>query len=290
MLLAWLNTGPAGTRNTTEDTAKLALHVLISAGFGISYPFHGGVQELSPGHTMTCGDALSLILRNIVSLIVLPKKYLKSRAMPRKLQKLGQAAQEFKSYMDEMVDHERDRIRNHEAGEDNLMTVLVRASEASRQASKSTLTLADDEVFGNIFTFAFAGHETTANTVAFALVLLAANPQCQEWLAEEISHVLGENGSPEAQKYEEVFPKLKRCLAVMVSHCTLKIRNNESLIPVSTRPCAFMVLLSSFLKPLDYILEPSLLRGKSILSPPEQGLASISSLCILIPAFGVQIP
>ena len=218
MLQLWLKEGSAGTRETQGDTVKLALHVLISAGFGISYKFHGGVQELAAGHTLSFVDALERVLRNIIGISLIPRNILGSRMMPRSLQDLFQATQEFQKYMEEMVENERGQISQHKAGESNLMTVLLQASEDARQSSKPGSAFADYEVFGNIFFYVLAGHESTANTIAYALVLLAANPERQEWIGDEIDHVLGSYPATENQKYEEIYPRLKRCQALLVSH------------------------------------------------------------------------
>ncbi|QRV82603.1 cytochrome P450 family protein [Ceratobasidium sp. AG-Ba] len=51
--------------------------------------------------------------------------------------------------------------------------------------------LTDDQVIGNTFLFLFAGHETTASALAFALGLLALYPQVQQELYEEAKQVLG---------------------------------------------------------------------------------------------------
>ena len=71
-----------------------------------------------------------------------------------------------------------------------------------------------------MFVFNFAGHDTTAHTLAFAIVILSAHPSVQEWLSEELQYVLGDS-KPEDWNYTEVFPRLNRCLAVLVSFDTL---------------------------------------------------------------------
>lgn len=266
MLQAWLNMGPAGTTDTVEDTAKLALHVLTFAGFGISHQFHEDDQELAPGHSMTFVYALTFLLRNFTALTIVPRKYLRSRMMPSRLWKLGQAAQDFKRYMEEMVENERGQISKYKPGEGNLVTVLVRASEDARQSSKPALAFTDDEIFGNIFVYALAGHESTANTINYALVLLAAHPDCQEWLADEIDHVLGKYGSPEEQNYEGIFPRLKRCLALMVSHLNQKaqILRGQTLMMVSLKPYVSMDRFSFSLKLPAYTIKPLSRMGKAL--------------------------
>ena len=220
MAHSWTDEGAAGSKETVADTATLALHVLTSVGFGLSYPFHGGVRDLPPGHSMTYRDALSLCLQNIITFAILGKKILSSSFLPKKLRTLGVATKEFQRYMEEMLSHERNMAAKREHGTGNLIGALVRASEEAQQSGDRSdsahLGLTDDEIFGNIFAFNLAGHETTANTLATAIVLLAAKPEYQTWIAEEIDEVLHSIGDPSKWVYEEMFHKLQRCLAVMV--------------------------------------------------------------------------
>ena len=90
----------------------------------------------------------------------------------------------------------------------NLMTQLIRTSLGPDGLSAS-------EVYGNIFIFSFAGHDTTAHTLTFSIYLLAAAPDVQDWIAEELAHVLGD-APPEAWNYAAAFPRLKRTLALML--------------------------------------------------------------------------
>ena len=220
MIRAWTEQGANGTKETVADTATLALHVLTSVGFGLSYSFHGGVRDLPKGHRMSYRDALSLCLRNIITFAILPKKFLYLRFLPKKLHDVGVAVKEFQKYMDEMLAHERSMAAKRDTGTGNLIGSLVRASDEAQKSAGSTgssLGLTDEEIFGNIFAFNLAGHETTANTLAVSLMLLAANPGCQNWLIEELDHAVADHGNQEIWQYEMAFPKLQRCLAVMVA-------------------------------------------------------------------------
>ena len=220
MTQSWVKQGMDGTMETVADTATLALHVLTSVGFGLSYPFHGGVRNLPEGHQMTYRDALSLCLRNIITFAILPKKFLNLSFLPDRLHSVGVAAQEFQKYMEEMLAHERRNAANRDAGNGNLIGSLARASDEARESGNSSdfsyLGLSDEEIFGNIFAFNLAGHETTANTIATSLMLLAAKPEYQDWLIAEIREVTGGFASEDAQQYETLFPRLQRCLAIMV--------------------------------------------------------------------------
>lgn len=87
----------------------------------------------------------------------------------------------------------------------------------SRNSLKGFLSATDALT---VFVFNFAGHDTTAHTFVFALYFLAANPAVQNWIAEEIKQVLGLRPASEWD-YKTDFPRLKRCLAVLLE--TLRI-------------------------------------------------------------------
>ncbi|KAI4202142.1 MAG: hypothetical protein LQ350_002809 [Teloschistes chrysophthalmus] len=234
MISSWTQQGERGTKDTVADTATLALHVLTNAAFGAAYPFSEGVTKVSPGHEMTYRDSLSLCLSNIITFAILPKKSLSLSFMPRKLQRVGQAAREFQQYMAEMLASDRASTKYERT---NLMSALVRASDEDADSKaggqdSSKLGLTDDEIFGNIFAYNLAGHETTANTVAFALCLLAAYPKYQEWVREEIRHVTASDEGKGEQSYEQIFPRLQRCLAVMYE--TLRLYGSVVFIPRAT--------------------------------------------------------
>ena len=59
----------------------------------------------------------------------------------------------------------------------------------------------------------FEGFDTTANTMAFALVHLAIYPEWQEWIREEIDKQASAGLSI---VYDKCYPKMKRTLALMV--------------------------------------------------------------------------
>jgi cytochrome P450 len=75
--------------------------------------------------------------------------------------------------------------------------------------------MTEREIYGNLFAVNFAGHDTTSHTFTYTIYFLAAYPEVQEWLAEEIKDVL-QGREAQALDYKTDFPKLKRCLAVML--------------------------------------------------------------------------
>jgi len=243
VLQSWEEVGTVKT--TTSDAMTLALHVLMAAGFGVSYSFrealHSKPEPLS-GHTMTYRDALGFVIRNMALVILL--RLSQAIRLPKalysaKLKEIDHAVNEFKRYLAEMVAKERAALES--AGEaestvdkSNLMSVLLRSSEQAKEAANASASvsreeegsqsnsggLSDDEVFGNLFIYNLAGHDTTANTISFAIILLAVYPQWQEWVGEEVDEVFQSQGETDTANwdYEKSFPKLQRCLAMMVCH------------------------------------------------------------------------
>ncbi|KAG8410735.1 hypothetical protein J3458_016835 [Metarhizium acridum] len=72
--------------------------------------------------------------------------------------------------------------------------------------------LTEREIYGNIFVINFAGHDTVY-VFTFAVYFLASNPAVQDWVSEELHHVLGDQ-PPQEWNYTAEFPRIKRCLAV----------------------------------------------------------------------------
>lgn len=216
---AWFDGKEKAVTSTAADTLTMALHVLTGAGFGQQYSFKAGRQTLPKNHAMSYRDALNEVLQNLVFVIIFRRDILNLSWMPKKLRRIGLAIKEFESYMREMIDHERTLIDNRDSDSANLISSLIRSSEEGKAARES---LSDDEMMGNLFIYNLAGHETTANTLAYAITLLSIHPDLQDWLHEELIHVLG-TSSLSDWSYESAFPPLKRTLAIMLE--TLRLYN-----------------------------------------------------------------
>lgn len=108
MLRTWLSTGSTGVTNTPEDTSLFALHVLTGAGFGKIYDFESSLKVPSPGHSISYREALRTILENVfITYFIVSFKDLPQFILPRKVKAVLTATTEFKSYMCEMLDQER---------------------------------------------------------------------------------------------------------------------------------------------------------------------------------------
>lgn len=165
---------------------------------------------------MSYRESLGIILENWIVILALGSKTLASLArywLPSKLKTVNRAVISFQNYITTMYEEQK---RAYAAGEENsdnnLMTLLVRASQEA--ASEGSEGLTESEIYGNMFTFNFAGHDTTAHSTAFALYFLAANLRVQDWISEEIQSVLGDR-QPHELGYRSDYPRLKRCLSVL---------------------------------------------------------------------------
>ena len=154
----------------------------------------------------------------------IPPRLLHLPPLLRSWARISKAASDFKQYMMHMLDEETSLLDQGKTGIGSLMTSFVRAldmhqrreADVTNTASQSPLKgLTVDEIFGNIFVINFAGHDTTANTLAFSMLLLAANPAVQDWVTEELQEVIT-NYDSEKWDYNTLFSDLKRCQAVLV--------------------------------------------------------------------------
>ena len=210
MLHYWAS--KATVSSIADDVRSLSLNVLSSAGFGQSYPFPTSKGTIEDSAASTYRSSLQTILDNSILLMILGRRSLAKSWLPKKLKTLHQATVTFEKHMAQAYEKEKKSAAEKDPGRKNLLTTLVRESFASGEAG-----LTESEIYGNMFVFNFAGHDTTAHTLAFAVALLSANPEVQSWLAEEIHHVFGVDSDPDTWNYQASFPKLKRCLAVLVS-------------------------------------------------------------------------
>ena len=230
MLAVWVSKDE-GVVNLQSDTMMLALHVLTGAGFGRFYSFGKGLEAPSEGHSMIYRDCLSIILGNLFTAVFTATIAVPSWLLPPKLKLIQDAIHNFRLYMAEMVEEERIARTSDGLERDTLLSMLVRASEASRDDSKGGRYLTDSEIFGNLFSYNLAGHETTSNTLAYAVILLAGNPQWQDWVGEEVEAVA--NGiDVQDFEYESTYPRLSRTLAIMYE--TLRLYGAARAVPKTT--------------------------------------------------------
>jgi cytochrome P450 len=195
-----------------ESSSTLALNVISAVAFE-----NHDVNEPAEGHTMSLKEALTTVmstsispaLEGMMAWINIP---LIRILLPRKTKRLMLAMDEFKTYMDELIERERQRTKPEKAtGKPmNLIQTLISANTTS--CGEKEARISDSELRGNIFIFTVGGLESTSATLTYALLLLSIHPEIQAWVQEEI-----EQATSLGLEYTKVFPKLVRVKAVMAS-------------------------------------------------------------------------
>lgn len=224
--------GVPDIRHTVNDVRRFSLHVLSATGFGKSYSFDRAAEEVPERGSLTYKESLSLILENAILIMLLGPKLLTGSLqhyLPKHWSLVGQATSTFKSHIAEIIKEEKCLIDEGKANTGNFIGAMVRASEEAAAAAaaeedhgktggrRSNLGLTESEIFGNIFVFNFAGHDSIAITLTYVITHLAANPEVQDWIAEEIQHVCRDQEEGATVPYRDAFSQLKRCTAVVVS-------------------------------------------------------------------------
>ena len=191
---------------------SIAINVLGFVGYGSQRSWRQESTEPPIGFRMSYMDSILAVVENLIPAAMVPVKILTSPVMPKSIQSVGYAVTEFPEHVKDLLETERLSKR---PPKDNLMSTLVKVSDAQNvdMNSKTKLFLSEKELAGNLFQFTIAGFDTTANTMAYAITLLAIYPEWQKWIHEELDQKLS---SDEDLKYDAVYPGLKRCLALMV--------------------------------------------------------------------------
>ncbi|KAI1299004.1 cytochrome P450 [Xylaria venustula] len=212
MLQYWLT--KASLPTAADDLRTLSLHVLSRAGFGKSFKFQGYDERRSESGVSPSAnykESLQTILENCVLILAFGTKFIAHPWLPRRFRRVNEAWVSFHTYMTNIYEEEKRAFAEGRSTDHNLMTSLVRASQYEQNTSGG---LTESEIYGNMFAFNFAGHDTTANTFTFAIYYIAAHPEVQNWVSEEIRTVFGDR-TPDTWNYRADFPRLKRCLSIM---------------------------------------------------------------------------
>jgi cytochrome P450 len=232
MLEYWTERCLPPIRSTPEDTKIFTLNVLAAALFNKVYSFEGQAEESENRHiddkSYVYRASLSTILGSIIQIFILGEEGLKSWWTPKSWKGAAEAMATFRSYILGLMTEERSYLEQGQTDHQHLVARLVRACESEQESDDESLdkpededaisrkvNMTEEEIVSNLFVYAFAGNDTTAIALTNLIIHLSANPQTQDWIAEELHHYLPSSDS-ESWGYEN-FKKLKRCGAVIVS-------------------------------------------------------------------------
>jgi len=113
------------------------------------------------------------------------------------LNRINEAYETFESFMHEQIkirESELEKVRSMPgATEDDIAEAIgdVFGRLVNARAGDGKLSMSDEEIIGNCFIFVFAGHETTANTLAATLALLSVHQDVQDNLYKSIVNAIG---------------------------------------------------------------------------------------------------
>ncbi|TRX95301.1 hypothetical protein FHL15_003993 [Xylaria flabelliformis] len=196
--------------SAADDMRTLTLNAFSRAALGKSFESQGSNTESLA--TPSAKESLRTILNNLVFILAFGTEFISYPWLPQRFRIVHKAWVTFRSHLINTYEAEKRDFAEDKLPDHNLMTLLIRASQDEVHKSGASGGLTESEIYGNMFAFSSAGHDTTANTFTFAIYFLSAHPQYQDWLFEEIQAVLGDR---EIWDYRTDFPRLKRCLAVM---------------------------------------------------------------------------
>lgn len=219
----YLAQNPGG--KTIDGLRNIAINVLGHSGYGQSqlWTSESYTVQDSDADEMNYFKAVWLVSLNLVVAALLPSKILKLPFMPPTWRALGKAMDNIQTYAEDLLNSERELAkRDSTTPRTNVLSQLVQLSDEGREGS-SGLSLSESEIRGNLFLFTAAGFDTTANTMTYAIALLATQPRWQEWIREELQAL---DQDVAGWNYNEVFPKCQRVLAVMVG-CSKPLKHWE---------------------------------------------------------------
>ncbi|KAG6835177.1 hypothetical protein H0H93_004249, partial [Arthromyces matolae] len=112
------------------------------------------------------------------------REFIGNRISSKKLLHAQKAAKLSEEVSRELIRQKSEALLQGKGSRD-LMTILVKANASE----KADARLSEEEMLGVMRVLILAGHETTANTLSWALLELATRPDIQAKLREEIENV-----------------------------------------------------------------------------------------------------
>ncbi|KAG0706753.1 cytochrome P450 [Suillus ampliporus] len=178
----WAEKATIDVPRLQQLTFKFTLIIIATCGFGLPFswadpPSHDGQMSIQ--------QCLEIITVSNVFAIAAPKWAWKL-PLPW-VRHTRQAFDTMRAFMNSHVQARREAMHSS-AGDDtakDILSLLVQASEGEG----GKMSLDDNELIGNTFALLFAGHETTAHTLAATLGFLSLNLSIQEEIVEQIREV-----------------------------------------------------------------------------------------------------
>lgn len=240
---------PSHTHRTLcDDSRTIALHAFMGVGLGAPQDFSTGARQKSGGRLFSFREALTKVLHEIILTTVasqLPPAIL--RLLPKYISEMKVAFDEAGMYIGDLVRAQEEvggatktaaSASATEKKPNTFLAALVSNARDDANTTEESVTAASgrkkgfskQDLMGNMFVMSFAGHDTTASSLAFTISMLAVRPAHQKWIQEEIDQVLA--SGVDRRDYKTIFPKLKRCQALLFE--TLRLYHPALLVTRQT--------------------------------------------------------
>jgi cytochrome P450 len=223
------NTEVSTVATIGPDIDFLVLRIIISVGFGVTARL--GDEDQHPGlpnavSTSRFAAALDEVITNLPKLLIFPERILEHG--PKSWRSIQRSARDVRAFIDKLIQVELQKQNRNEAAlegynePDNILLKLIEQADylGAQKEREEKGSLSRAEVIGNAFILAFAGANSTADSLKYSIVLMALHPDIQEWLIEDIDQAFDNDQRPETGadwKMETLLPKLIATFCVMVS-------------------------------------------------------------------------
>ncbi|KAF8914791.1 cytochrome P450 [Mucidula mucida] len=189
-------------------TFKLALLIIGRCGFGFPFDWITPLQASEHDGDMSVNEAFRLVAEESLFLTFAPK-WLKDLRLKRFAPAMT-AYEVLTKFMRKQVTKRREDISNGvvdiETEQVNVFNLIMQANHAE----DGKYALDDLEVIGNVWVLLFAGHETTAHSLAATLGFLSIHEEIQQEVHDQIKQVLDGRAEPTVEDYT----RLDKVLAV----------------------------------------------------------------------------
>lgn len=180
-------------------TLKLALVIIGSCGFGIE-SFSWKEPPRHSGEEMSVQESLKNVSEWTLAPFVPTWFWKLPISRIRKMRKTFETLDEF---MHAQIADRKQEARSGAPSKNDVLSLLVRANEDGGK-----YPLDDTELVGNVFLLLFAGHETTAHTLAATLGLLALYQDIQDEILQHILETVGPTREPTFSDYDALYKVL----------------------------------------------------------------------------------
>ncbi|PYH91230.1 cytochrome P450 monooxygenase [Aspergillus ellipticus CBS 707.79] len=250
-------------KETRDDIHKLTLNVISCAGFGVELPFEPIPQDSLKNtkdvfkDSPTPAPGFDFTFRSVVAYmnVQIPTMALANRLLPAWVPRVlvpffkddFAAYRDLDQYLQKLINLSKSKVTDAETASNLIEGMIL----SSRLGDSKDVGLSDREIISNMHIFTIAGHETTATTMRYTLLLLALNQEVQDWVYDGISEATkNEPSDSKDWDYERMFPKLVTPLCVMLE--TMRLFPPVTTVPKWTGETSSTI----YYRENKYVLEP----------------------------------